>query len=59
MKRSLILAAAVMMSLTAVAQNPQGGQQGRPQGNIPGMGPRFVQTPDPEYVAYSERSQGG
>ena len=53
MKRSFLTAAAAIISLAAFAQGPQGGQQ-PPQGNIPGMGPRFVQTPDPEYVAYSE-----
>lgn len=48
----MIFTAALMVCAIATAQ-PQ-----NRQGNIPGMGQQFVQTPEPEYVAYTERSRG-
>ncbi|MDI9551595.1 MAG: hypothetical protein GX125_05390 [Bacteroidales bacterium] len=54
MRRTIIFAIVLAASLSLMAQPPQRGE-----GNVPGRGPMFQQTPDPENVAYAKRAGFG
>jgi len=55
MKKTLMFVVAILASLFMMAQ--PGGQG--PRGNVPGRGPQFQMTPDPEYVALAVRAGWG